>query len=326
MFGKNFVESIVGGFYTQCTAEMDKYVEAYTKSSSAVEKLKGSADDIKSVITGFQSGIDAIIKGTEYEGLRVEEFISLIYFYETDDKPTSISLTIRSAPKFPVAFKIKENIDINEATLVNIAGVYKVVIAQLAYSEFASLNVTELNKYFDKVTTDAGVSYKIKFAVSDDFVTGVTDTEVTFGVSVGSALELGAMTAFVNSDNEFSQYRAEELYKNLVDTVKALETTPQVIKANIPLIVDITGVKTRKRADKLIRKICHRQAKNLKDVKVGVGYYSETVKVNDEDVDVFSLVEKTADGEIVTVLAPFDVATNFTVDFDVVSAVKSEIA
>ena len=55
--------------------------------------------------------------------------------------------------------------------------------------------------------------------------------------------------------------------QKLVASLKAVQTPVQLIKGNVALIKEVTGVSTKKRASKLIRGSYHRRAKFLTVLK-----------------------------------------------------------
>lgn len=94
------------------------------------------------------------------------------------------------------------------------------------------------------------------------------------------------------------------------------KTTPQIVKTKLDIIETMTGIQT-KRAYNLIKDkyyICF-------DIlnESGVGYIYKKVNINGTEVDIFALLEKSADGVVSVKLSPFNVKTNLNVNYDILN-------
>ena len=188
-------------------------------------------------------------------------------------------------------------------------------------------NIEALNAKVAGIIAENEIPYSFSFVVdanSSATVLSVNDNEVVFNASITRAQDIASLAIF-RDGSEYNNLIRQEATDNLVAALKSIQTPVQLIKGNVALIKEVTGVSTKKRASKLIRDSYHRQAKFLGKVKTGVGYFDETVKINGEDVEVFALVSKAEDGTIALVLSPFDVKTLYKVDYDVVEAVKAQL-
>ena len=194
--------------------------------------------------------------------------------------------------------------------------------------ELAVENVNDLNEKVATIVAENDIPYSVAFAVDnndDAMVLEITDKSIVFNASIQKAHEISNLSIFQSGD-EYSDYVSETAVAKLAEALKAIQTPVQLIKGNIQLIADVTDITTKKRASKIIRGAYHRQTKYLGGVKAGVGYFNEDVTINGETVEVFALVEKNKEGNLEVVLKPFDVKTLLNVDFDVLSAVKAQLA
>ena len=315
MFTRNDIMTVVNGLYGELTKSFEDYKAA--RSEELTKAIKGDFDTACTAIQTLKRGVESVVKATAYAGAYVNEFYSSVNTYKDGDK-NYVDLTIKSKLKAKTPFKSKVKIFFGDDTVAEFCKAYIDAAIQLLYIEYAEFNVNELNDILAQAGQDAGIKYSMATAISDNFIADISDDKIVYGVSIDEALNF-TDNAMLKSGGEYTEYCASLKRDEFVEALKTIQTPAQAIRANLPLIASITGGKTFKRADKLLRKTFHKQAKFLNTVKEGIGYFCETV---DETI-IFALVEKTADGELKLVLSPFDVATGFAVDYDVISAVKA---
>ena len=107
-------------------------------------------------------------------------------------------------------------------------------------------------------------------------------------------------------------YCTDLAIENFKKAIAPVSTTVELIRANIDAFISLVpSLKTRKRADKILRMTYHKKAEFLSGKKVAIGY----VEVD----DAFALVEKNGEDYRV-VLSPFSVKTMERVDMDVLTA------
>lgn len=288
-----------------------------------VESMKTmSAQDAANVATSIVESIGTCCVAPVYDGLALPKYIAGVKV--VDDNPTSISFSIRSKLKVTPKYSKTVDIAIGDNFLVDLSEVLVDSLFEMFYQEVAKDNVAELNEKLDAIVEANNIPYTFRFAISDvkGMLVSIDDTGVVFNASVNEALGIASFGLMLSGDN-YSDMVAKEAEEKVIDVLKTCQTPVQLVKSNFKLIKELTGISTKKHASKIIRGVYHRNAMYLSGVKTGVAYYNEVVKINGEDTEVFALVEKTEDGDIKCILAPFDESTLFNVDYDVVAAVKA---
>ena len=79
----------------------------------------------------------------------------------------------------------------------------------------------------------------------------------------------------------------------------------------------MTGIQTKTWAYNLIKDKYYTCFDILNES--GVGYIYKKVNINGTEVDIFALLEKSADGIVSVKLSPFNVKTNLNVDYDILN-------
>lgn len=308
------------GLYAQVTEYVSKLAEVNKTKVKGLKKAK--TPEIVEVISGLLSDFENGFKAQVVEGISLPAYLAKIS-YDDVDKITEFTLSIRSKLKAEVKYKKDWTIAVGDNMIQDMGEAYITSLYEMFYNELAVENVTALNERLAEICAAENIPHNFSFAVVDDdaVVVSITDDMVVFNVSLNQAMCISELGIFQSGD-EYRDLICSEAVAKLVASVKACQTTVQLIKGNVDIIKLVTGVSTKKRASKLIRGSYHRKAENLDKVKAGVGYYEADVKIDGADVKVFALVEKAEDGTLSVVLKPFDVATNFTVDYDVLAALK----
>ena len=323
MYKRKEITTAVEGLNEQLKLAFDKFID--NRSAYFLERLEGDFDTVFATVKNIRSGIEAVAKGTSFDDVRMSGFFSTMLPYTDGDKLSYIELSIKSRLKATVPYKVTRRIDINEDILTVMRDMYRGEFIQLLYIEYAVANLNEVNSLLVELCQQAGTPYTFEFTLNENYIKEITDTKVVYGANIEKALSAATLTLF-NTNSSFEEYLAEQGRDNLVKQLGTLQTTPQLIRANLDIVQELTGMKTHKRSDRLIRLSYHKKAQYLGNTKRSIGYFSDNVEIDGETVSVFALVGKDDNGEIVTVLSPFDVRTNFNVDFDVVSAVKKQLA
>ena len=283
-------------------------------------------DEAHNEISSIVGICESITRGTRFEGANVPKFLSSFKSFEADGKVDYIELTIKSKLKAAYPYRNTVTIKVNDDFVSNVVVAFADSAVGLLQVTYAGENIDELNAVIENIVAENELPISFGFTISDSssMVASIDNNKVIFNADMNKAFELSRDPLFYSGDAYADRVR-ETSIERLVEVLKALQTTPQIIKSGLSLITDLTGVKTKKRAERLIRQSYHKQAIYFNKVKEGIGYYEETVTIDGEEVDVFALLKKNADGEIEVVLNPFNVKTLFTVDFDVVGAVKAAL-
>ena len=306
---QNEIKTIANGIYANA---MEALVKLESNQKATVKGIaKKKTEDATAIVSQIISGVETIIKGTFFEGVSLPAFISKVSV-ETDGDARVINISLRSKLKAAYKFSRVRTVALSDNIIEDIATFYIDALFEMFYLDEAHTNVTALNDKIATLVAENEIPYSVVFVVSDAAQTIVS--------SISEAHDISSLGLFFEG-SEYNDMVAETATKKLVDELKAVQTPVQFLKSNNDLIKKLTGVSTKKRANKLIREIHHRKAENLGSVKQGVGYYNAEVEIAGETVEIFALVEKAEDGTKTVVLSPFNVKTLEKIDFDVLAAV-----
>lgn len=321
---KSEIIRISNGLYGALT---DKLASAPAVSEIDVKAIKkASFDKAHETVEAAKNTIDTIVKGVDFEGVFSNQFLTSMKSYELDGKLDYIELTIKSRLKAEYPYRHAVTIKCDDNLIKTMCETYAYALIQLLYVDFAGENIKEANSVIAGLIAENEIPFTFEFTISDKsaMINSITDSKVVFNASIENAFELSRNPLFQSGD-EYSDRVRETAVTALVERLKSVQTTTQLIKAGVDIIVELTGVKTKKRADKLIRQTYHKKAEHFNAVKTGIGYYEGTAKVDGEETEIFALLEKKEDGTIEVILAPFDIKTLFTVKADVLKKVKAAL-
>lgn len=319
------IKRIADGIYAQANANINTVASV---KADAVNKFQPkTADDLLEFALSIADSIQTVIKSPEVDGVGLPKFLSRI---STNGAGLdSVTISVSSKLTAPYKFKSKVSVKLDSDFVVNVGKVYLDALFEMYYIEAAIANVEEVNAVIAGLLKDENIGYTVRFAVeynSNADVLYISDKEVVLNAAIDKALEANNIGIMRTEEDEFSTLIRTESAEKFVSAMKALQTPAQFIKGNVDVINALTGLPTRKRASKLIRQTYHRQAKYLGAVKAGLGYYDETVTINGEEVNVFAIVRKAEDGTLSVELSPFDVKTQYSVEYDVLAAVAEQTA
>lgn len=315
---------IADGINEEAVNNIDKLAEA--RKATVAEMAGKPAKEVIGAVTEIIAGIEASVASPRVDGVGFPTYLSKVTYEDNDS--SEVTITIRTKLKSTYKYRKDVTVALDEEFIENVGKAYIDALFDMFYIDEATQNVEALNAKIASIIEENEIPYSFSFAVdtnSTAIVLSVNDNEVVFNASVPRAHDIASLPIFKSGD-EYNDLICKEATYNLVAALKSIQTPVQLIKGGVDIIKEVTGVSTKKRASKLIRDSYHRQAKFLGKVKTGVGYYNETVNINGEDVEVFALVSKAEDGTIALVLSPFDVKTLYKVDYDVVEAVKAQLA
>lgn len=317
------IVQIADGIYSDAMQALTTLADVKKEQLASIldKRVDESIDSIKS----FISDIEAVLKAPRVNGVGLPAYLSKLTYSENSvDK---VTISIRTKLKSAYKYRKDTIVTVDENFIINAGKAYIDALYDMFYIEEAVENVNALNEKIAEIIKENDIGYSFKFVVdanTDAIILSINNNEVVFNANIARAHDIASLGIFKSGD-EYSDLIRRESIDKLVTSLKAIQTPVQLIKGNVSLIKDITGVSTKKRASKLIRGSYHRQAKYLGRVKSGVGYFDEVVNINGEDVNVFALVAKDEDGTLSVVLNPFNVKDLFNVDFDVIEAVKKQL-
>lgn len=318
------IVQIAEGIYSEATSALANLAEV---KKSQVTSISGkSVSEGIAVIQSLVADIEAVLKAPRVDGVGLPAYLSKITYDE--DKIDRVTVSVRTKLKSDYKYRKDTVVTVDENFIINAGKAYIDALYDMFYIEEAIANVNALNEKVATIIAENDINFSFKFVVdatTDAIVLAIDNNEVVFNANIARAHDISSLGIFKSGD-EYNDLICKEATGKLIAALKTVQTPVQLIKGNVALIKEVTGVSTKKRASKLIRGSYHRQAKYLNGVKAGVGYFDETVKINGEDVEVFALVSKAEDGQLTVVLNPFDVKTLYNVDFDVIAEVKKQMA
>lgn len=317
------IKRIAASIYNQGLESVKGIAELRSARVEAMKTMQ--VDEALSAGSELMSQVEAVIDNASEDGVFLPKYLSRLVAREgADDR---LVVTIRS--KLNAAYKYRKDTEVmlDDDFVINMGTAYLDSLFEMFYIELAMENVEELNDILTEITKENEIPYTIKFVIdhtADSPIASITDDEVVFNAGISEALGLSSL-GLLQSGDDYNDLVRTNATNELVAVLKAAQTTPKLIKSKVKVINALLDLPTRKKASKIIRETYHRQARYLNKVKKGVGYYLDKVKVNDEEIEVFSLVEKAEGGEMTVILKPFDTKTLYNVDIDVLEAVKNQI-
>lgn len=311
------VTKIGNGIYPMAIADIQTLAKV---NEGKVKSLaKASVEDGLAIISGILTSLECVLLAPAIDHVSLPKYIAKADTTD-EDKLTTFRLVIRSRLKAPVKHKEEKVFTVGKDLIEEMGRFMLDALFTMFYQDMAYENVTALNEKLVEIAAENNIPNNLEFTITEDsaLVVSITDEKLVLNASVPKALDIATLGIFQSGDSYCDLVRNEAI-KKLVSELSACQTTVQLIKGNVALVKDLTGITTKKRASKLIRGSYHRKFENLDGVKAGVGYFENTVQIDGADVKVFALVEKAEDGTMSVVLHPFDVATMFNVDYDVLA-------
>lgn len=282
---------------------------------TSVEKSAG-------IIATLRDQLCIVARGVQVDGISVSKFATSYKIIENSKGGIdTIEFTVKSQMRAKHPFSYTSTIEGTSDIFDGMAETFVTALIELYKIDIAGENVDELNAILDAVFEENEITAKFNFALNNSkYITEITNDCVTFGVSVDKALEINTLE-IARCGNEWEDKCRNFEIEKIVSATKAAGTTVKLVKSNIEIISILTEVKSKKRADSLIRKSYSKKAIHL-TAKGGVGYVEKDVKIDGEDVSIFALVAKDAEGNMSVVLNPFNINTLFNVEYDVLADLK----
>lgn len=290
-----------------------------------INRLMTESDEgeIKNCLNTLVRDVDTIYTAQIVNGISLPQRIIKI----TYTGGNTFTLTLRSKLKAQTKYLQKYEIKFSENILMEINRVFGEFLSDLFLIEVANENVGILNTKIRNICKEYNIPFTFGFDIIPEagvpYVTSITDKEVRYSVDILNAKELSNL-ALLQSGDRIKDLGQKDAEDDLVTALYAIQTTPQLIKSKIDLIKQVTGVATKKRANKIIREAYHRNAKYLGTLRTGNVYFNEMVDIDGVETDVFALIHKAEDGTLSVLLSPFDTETLFNVDFDVLTYLERE--
>ena len=303
-------EAILG----QIGESMDKLAEVRAASISGV--VGKDADAISEAVSGLLSNIGALLGTVSYEDVKLSDYIAKFGIGENGD---DIQFVVRTRQKSEYKKSDETVIALSDPEFVTkVAAFYTNFLISLMTLAEAKKNIAELNDYIKNVTTENEIGYEVAFDIAEGgaYVVSIDDHKIVLNTTVEDAFKIPGLSIFSAGD-DYSDYVCAEANRKFVDALKACPNTVSVIKGNVPVVTQLCGTIVRRRADVILRRTYHRNARYIDQVKTGIGYFQEEV----DGTKVFALVEKAEDGTKSVILHPFDVSTMLPVEADVLGII-----
>ena len=310
------ITEIIDGMQEGFNSSYEEYVKSHKidftsmRFDLAHEKVGVAFEDCKS-----------IFKGVSLDDYTTPKFIASYKSFEKDGKLDRIEVTVKTGLKATTKFSHKVVVAADDV-LDGIYGTFNSAVMHIIKINLAEENLAMLNARLDSVLEDCDT--KFRFVLDDNYISDIDDKCVVFGADLESALNISSLYLVHNTDedDEFFTSLAEKEANTIHDAVKG-STTPQIIKSGLDIIKTVTGVSSRYRADRLLRQTYHNRAKFFNDKpKSAVGYVRKVVEIDGKEYDIFALLKKSEDGTVSVKLSPFNIKTNFNVDYDVCNNYK----
>ena len=292
---------------------------------SMIETIMTSKDIdvVKQNINYLVKDVDTIYTAQVVNGISLPQRIVKVQY----DGGMEFVLILRSKLKAETKYMQKKEIRFTKNMLYDISDFFAEFLTDLFLIEVANENVGILNEKIKEICKDFKIPYTFGLDIIPEagvpYVTKITDNEVRYSVDILNAKYLSELP-LLQSGDRIKDLGQKDAQDDLVTTLYSIQTTPQLIKSKIDLIKQVTGVATKKHANKIIRECYHRNAKYLDSLKTGDAYFSNIVMIDGEEVNVFAIIHKDIDGTLSVLLHPFDIDTLFNVDFDVLAEIKNE--
>lgn len=301
--------------------------------NNPVDVLSVDYNTAHEIVNGIMDNFKTIAKGVEFEGVTIPRFICTHKTFSTDDesKLSSVEVHIRTGLKAVTEYSYK--IDIPAETLIpNLIATFEAALMEITKIRLAEGNIEALNEYLKTISEEEELDVTVQFALDGDFISDISDKTIVFGASVERAFEISALNLMhydVETYGDFNKVLADEAREKFVNSVKG-RTSTQIIKASLKVVEQLTGVHSKKRADRLLRQTYKKKAQFVAGAKKGgIGYVNKTVNIGGEEVTIFALLEKASDtaegaGAMSIKLSPFNIKTNFNVEYDVLNNYTEE--
>lgn len=310
------IEKIREGLYKEGMEYVEKL--ASVRKDSVAKLKKANVEEGTAILCDLLADVNSVVAAPNVEGVALPGFISKVQV-RGEKSVTNFTLIVRSKQSATIKVKKEFDISVGENMITEMGkSMLSALMIMLDYV-LAEENVFALNEKITEIFEAEGLQANFAFAVSadDSPIISITDKMVVFKANIAAAFAISELGIFSGGD-EYYDIIGNGAKKALIDAFKTCPTTVSLIKGKVDVIDAVAGLKTKKRASKLIRMAYHRKAENLKAVKTGVGYYEGEHK----GAEIFALIEKNEAGKLEVVLSPFDIETNLNVEgVDVLKAI-----
>lgn len=287
-------------------------------NDSVLKTIKeGNFEEGYDAVQKYMTSVEKAIKGVSANiEATVPEFLATFNALESGDKVAKVSLTVKSKLKAKYSYKEVTSVLVSDNFLKDFAEAFVSMVIQLYYVQVAGENIDALNKYLEGVYDENDIAIRAYFTIGGKApVSSINDDEVVFNISTDAAHGIGNLTVF-DSGDAYQERCAKLAKESFIESMKSIQATPELIKAHINLITDLTEGMNRKRVSSILKagiKTASRFTEGQKPF--GLGYIESKQVIDGAETTVFAIVENTESG-IATILKPFDTKTLLAVDMD----------
>lgn len=287
-------------------------------NGSILDTLKtGTFDEGFDAVQKYMTSIEKAIRGVSASiTASVPEFLASFNAMESNNKVAKVALTVKSKLKAKYSYKNVTSVLVNDSFLTEFAKAFVDMVIQLYYVQVAGENIDALNEYLEKVYDENDVACRAYFTIGGKApVESINDEEAVFNISTDSAHGIGNLTIFDTGD-AYQERCATLAKESFIDSMKAVQSTPELIKAHINLITDLTDGMSKKRVNSILKSGIKSATRFKEGEKpFGKGYVEAKKVIDGVETTVFAIVENTEAG-IATILKPFDTKTLLSVDME----------
>lgn len=287
-------------------------------NDSVLKTIKeGNFEEGYDAVQKYMTSVEKAIKGVSANiEATVPEFLATFNALESGDKVAKVSLTVKSKLKAKYSYKEVTSVLVSDNFLKDFAEAFVSMVIQLYYVQVAGENIDALNEYLEGVYDENDIAIRAYFTIGGKApVSSINDDEVVFNISTDAAHGIGNLTVF-DSGDAYQERCAKLAKESFIESMKSIQATPELIKAHINLITDLTEGMNRKRVSSILKagiKTASRFTEGQKPF--GLGYIESKQVIDGAETTVFAIVENTESG-IATILKPFDTKTLLVVDMD----------
>lgn len=172
------------------SASLNNSISEYLKNHKFdFDKL--SYEDAHNKVSAILADTRSLVGGETTDGFIFPKYAATFKSYENGGKLEYIELTVSSAIKARTKVSGTREIRVSDTFAVDIMNAIAADVEYLLKLELANDNLDDFNKLLDSLTADTGIS--VNFAISENYISEITDSKIVYGVPVESALSVTAM-------------------------------------------------------------------------------------------------------------------------------------
>lgn len=320
------IKRIVDTIYGDAVTSLNRVAEV--RQGAMADFHPASVDELLSVSSDVLSAVDAVVNACTCDGVILPKHILRVSV--AGESVDTVIVSTKSKLKADYKYRKDVEVAVTPNLVVDMGKGVLDALVEMLYIDMARENMDGLNELLTKIFDENEIGLRFKFVIdhtSEADVLEITDDMVVFNADICKAHQVSSCGLMYGAEDDgYAAIIRQEATDNMLNALKSAQTTAQIVKSGIDIIKSLTSLPSRRRVSKILRKSYHRQAKYLGAVKSGIGYYNETVKIDGEEVEVFSLVNKDENGDMSVCLTPFSVETLFNIDYDVLGAVAEQTA